>query len=187
MSEVHGSLLSVKAEPMKRDFRMEMCFLLNTGVGEKRTQELHGNSHLSPGQSEVKKSVHTKSPWSDEENRQLELLVAINGAKPWHILAKNFANRSPGQLRSHWKHCLEVKESKRAFTEEEDAFIMGEYNRMGSKWSVIARKMYKRCDLDVKNRCKHILRQLLREEQAAENAAALAANSFDMRPNTVCA
>mmetsp|Transcript_16598 Transcript_16598/g.16689 ORF Transcript_16598/g.16689 Transcript_16598/m.16689 type:complete len:183 (+) Transcript_16598:89-637(+) len=152
----------------KRDFRMEIEFVLNSDEAtlardcesnkSDEKGEDHEESKSHPSDEGKPSKTYTKSPWSQEENEQLESLVARYGPRRWSFLASLFSNRSAGQLRSHWKHCLEVKDSKRPFTPEEDAFILSEFESIGTKWTLIAQKMDRRCDIDVKNRFQCITR-----------------------------
>uniref|UniRef100_A0A7S0ZLM4 Uncharacterized protein n=1 Tax=Timspurckia oligopyrenoides TaxID=708627 RepID=A0A7S0ZLM4_9RHOD len=159
------SCTAARVQP-ERDFRMRIEFLLNPGsIKSGQISVLHQTEELS-GAKAVK--VHQqKQLWTKEDDAKLEEIVAKNGARAWEKLAQYFPGRSAGQLRSHWKYGLELKESKRPYTKEEDAFILTECARIGTSWTRIARKMYQRSDLGVKNRYKHLTRRFRRIQYAS--------------------
>eukprot|EP00186_Timspurckia_oligopyrenoides_P000059 CAMPEP_0182442798 /NCGR_PEP_ID=MMETSP1172-20130603/1668_1 /TAXON_ID=708627 /ORGANISM="Timspurckia oligopyrenoides, Strain CCMP3278" /LENGTH=165 /DNA_ID=CAMNT_0024637829 /DNA_START=376 /DNA_END=873 /DNA_ORIENTATION=- len=90
--------------------------------------------------------------WTREEDTLLESLVKQFGAKGWKKLALHFENRTSGQLRARWAHSLSCKDTKRAFSEEEDVYILLAHQKYGNSWAMIARGMPNRCDNTVKNR-----------------------------------
>mmetsp|Transcript_5836 Transcript_5836/g.10331 ORF Transcript_5836/g.10331 Transcript_5836/m.10331 type:complete len:194 (-) Transcript_5836:1276-1857(-) len=170
----------LRVELSRRDFRMEINFLVSPmpsnvshvrsapeplQTSNVRSDSDHGKQDSGrqsdgAGDQNIKEIPRPrKQPWTEQENRLLEDLVAQRGARGWKYLSTYFDDRTPGQLRSHWKHCLEIKESKRPFTPDEDAFILAEFDCVGTRWTEIARKMHRRCDIDIKNRFMHIRRK----------------------------
>jgi len=144
--ERHGSTATVKLE---RSEKMELWYIVNDMARPRRNQ----TRQLKP-----------RRMWTAEENELLEQLVAKHGARNWYKFEKYFDGRKGTHLRSHYKHALENKNSKRPFSKEEDEYIVREHDRLGGKWSSIARKMDRRVDNDVKNR----YRMLMRKKDADE-------------------
>mmetsp|Transcript_4267 Transcript_4267/g.11696 ORF Transcript_4267/g.11696 Transcript_4267/m.11696 type:complete len:179 (-) Transcript_4267:278-814(-) len=136
------------ARSTARDPKMELWFIIN------------GMSRPSRRQQKPRRL------WTADEDALLEELVAKYGARNWEQLEQFFSGRRGTHLRSHYKHALEQKDSKRPFTQDEDAYIMQEHARIGSKWSAIARRMDRRVDNDVKNR----FRLLMRRDKEAGSA-----------------
>lgn len=95
---------------------------------------------------------HLKGPWKPSETALLEALVAQHGAHNWAKIAQNIPGRSGKQARERWKNHLDPALKKGNWTKAEDGTIMRLYERVGKKWSTIARELPGRSDNDVKNR-----------------------------------
>jgi len=115
------------------------------------------NASLRPKSSSAQES--RRKPWTAEEDALLMALVRERGARNWRSLEQYFDGRKGAHLRSHYKHALENADSKRPFTPEEDALIVEQHERLGGRWSVIARLLENRGDIDVKNRHRLLMRQ----------------------------
>ncbi|KAK9697560.1 hypothetical protein RND81_08G045200 [Saponaria officinalis] len=94
-----------------------------------------------------------KGPWSLEEDQVLKNFVSNfgNGGN-WISLPKTIGlNRCGKSCRLRWLNYLRPDIKHGDFTEEEDLIIYTLYNIVGSRWSIIASKLPRRTDNDVKN------------------------------------
>eukprot|EP00186_Timspurckia_oligopyrenoides_P005091 CAMPEP_0182443226 /NCGR_PEP_ID=MMETSP1172-20130603/2004_1 /TAXON_ID=708627 /ORGANISM="Timspurckia oligopyrenoides, Strain CCMP3278" /LENGTH=158 /DNA_ID=CAMNT_0024638419 /DNA_START=135 /DNA_END=611 /DNA_ORIENTATION=+ len=108
----------------------------------------------TPGTNEScsKEKRFSRRVWKPEEDELLETLVKKYGAGRWGRLAVFFHERNAGQLRARWAHTLCCKDSKRAFSEDEDVYILFAHQKYGNHWAKIAKGMPGRVDNTVKNR-----------------------------------
>lgn len=111
--------------------------------------------------------------WTLEEDNLLIELVTKYGQN-WQLIANqmrssNNSTRTGKQVRERFLNKLDPKISKNAFTEEEDRIILEEYQKIGKRWSEIAKKLNGRPENAVKNRFySHIKRKILKEEEENE-------------------
>mmetsp|Transcript_8101 Transcript_8101/g.21430 ORF Transcript_8101/g.21430 Transcript_8101/m.21430 type:complete len:157 (-) Transcript_8101:378-848(-) len=133
----NGTML-LTAKTYARDERMEIAFLL-------------APVELSAEAAHREEEVVRRNRWTRDEDALLVELVRKHGALEWKRFESMFPGRRGTHLRSHYKHALEVRSSKRAFSTSEDAFILAEAEK-GRRWCEIARNMDRRVDNHVKNR-----------------------------------
>ncbi|XP_072999527.1 transcription factor RAX3-like [Typha latifolia] len=94
-----------------------------------------------------------RGPWSPEEDETLRNYVEKHGSGGnWIALPhKSGLKRCGKSCRLRWLNYLRPDIKHGGFTEEEDSIICTLYNKIGSKWSVIASQLPGRTDNDVKN------------------------------------
>ncbi|XP_059639112.1 transcription factor MYB36-like [Cornus florida] len=94
-----------------------------------------------------------KGAWSPEEDATLKNYLHKHGTGGnWITLpAKARLNRCGKSCRLRWLNYLRPDIKHGDFTEEENNIICDLYNKLGSRWSVIASQLPGRTDNDVKN------------------------------------
>ncbi|CAL9092362.1 unnamed protein product [Musa textilis] len=94
-----------------------------------------------------------RGPWSPEEDATLKIYIEKHGTGGnWIALPQKAGLKRCGKsCRLRWLNYLRPDIKHGAFTEEEDTIICTLYNRLGSRWSIIASQMPGRTDNDVKN------------------------------------
>ncbi|CAA0806702.1 myb domain protein 87 [Striga hermonthica] len=100
------------------------------------------------------KSKVKRGSWSPEEDEALKSYLLRHGstAGNWITLPQKAGLRRCGKsCRLRWLNYLRPDIKHGAFTQEEDVIICDLYNKIGSRWSVIASKLEGRTDNDVKN------------------------------------
>ncbi|KAL6533978.1 hypothetical protein OROHE_013811 [Orobanche hederae] len=99
------------------------------------------------------KSKVKRGTWSPEEDAALKNYLHIHGtAGNWIALPHKAGLRRCGKsCRLRWLNYLRPDIKHGGFTHEEENIICSLYNRIGSRWSVIASQLPGRTDNDVKN------------------------------------
>lgn len=99
------------------------------------------------------KSKVKRGPWSPEEDSILKNYLHTYGTGGnWIALPlKAGLKRCGKSCRLRWLNYLRPDIKHGGFTEEEDHIILSLYNKIGSRWSVIASHLQGRTDNDVKN------------------------------------
>ncbi|EHA8591200.1 transcription factor RAX2 [Cocos nucifera] len=94
-----------------------------------------------------------RGPWSPEEDAVLKDYIERHGTVGnWIALPQKAGLKRCGKsCRLRWLNYLRPDIKHGGFTEEEDLVICTLYNKIGSRWSVIASKLQGRTDNDVKN------------------------------------
>ncbi|ETI31208.1 hypothetical protein F441_21673 [Phytophthora nicotianae CJ01A1] len=148
------------------------------GNGRTDVQCLHRwNKVLKPGL--------IKGPWTPEEDRILTSLITRYGVGKirWCDLALHLPGRIGKQCRERWCNHLDSRIRKGQWTPEEDDMVFRWQQKLGNKWSEIAKLLPGRTENAVKNRFNSAARRKWLMNQANKSAAAAAAQSTPPAPN----
>lgn len=104
-------------------------------------------------------------PWTHEEDQKLLDLIKLHGVKKWATIAKALNSSSDSKLIRKGKHCrerwhnhLNPDINKGEWSYEEDLILLKEQNKLGNKWSSIAKCLEGRTENAVKNRWNSLLK-----------------------------
>ncbi|KAK1662015.1 hypothetical protein QYE76_050174 [Lolium multiflorum] len=122
-----------------------------------------------------------RGPWSPEEDDALRDYMRRHGNNgSWITLPQRAGLRRCGKsCRLRWLNYLRPDIRHGGFTDEEDALIYSLYSQIGSKWSLIASKLERRTDNDVKN---HWNTKLKKRLAAAATFSSTRSPSFSPLP-----
>ncbi|KAM0921032.1 hypothetical protein ACQ4PT_006972 [Festuca glaucescens] len=122
-----------------------------------------------------------RGPWSPEEDDALrDYMRRYGNTGSWITLPQRAGLRRCGKsCRLRWLNYLRPDIRHGGFTDEEDAIIYSLYRQIGSKWSLIASKLERRTDNDVKN---HWNTKLKKRLAAAATATAFSTRSPSFSP-----
>lgn len=98
------------------------------------------------------KSGGRKSHFSPREDKRLVQIVKKLGAENWAEVSKAFRDKTPKQCHYRWKNYMNPSLNRGEWTKEEDDFIVGKFQELGTKWAIISSMMPKRSPNDIRNR-----------------------------------
>jgi hypothetical protein len=98
-------------------------------------------------------SIKTRrGPWTVQEDELLSTLVKKYGTKKWAVIAELVPGRVGKQCRERWLNHLRTDVLKTAWTIDEDMTLIKAQQKLGNRWSAIARLLPGRPENSVKNR-----------------------------------
>ncbi|KAI9119344.1 hypothetical protein K1719_010019 [Acacia pycnantha] len=108
------------------------------------------------------KSNVKRGLWTPEEDAKLLAYVSNHGTGNWTLVPKKAGlNRCGKSCRLRWTNYLRPDLKHQSFTPQEEELIINLHRAIGSRWSLIARRLPGRTDNDVKNHWNTKLRKKL--------------------------
>lgn len=112
--------------------------------------------------------------WNGQEDRLLKELLGQR--KKWGNIAsaintefhKGLKVRTGKQCKERWNNHINPMIERGVWSEKEDLQLLESYQRLGNKWSTIAKELSNRTDSSIKNRVKSLLN---REKQAVSQGS----------------
>jgi hypothetical protein len=111
-----------------------------------------------------------RGPWTVQEDELLSTLVKKYGTKKWAVIAELVPGRVGKQCRERWLNHLRTDVLKTAWTFDEDMTLIKAQQKLGNRWSAIARLLPGRPENSVKNRWNSLINKKKRGVDDPESA-----------------
>jgi hypothetical protein len=103
--------------------------------------------------------------FSPQEDDELTRLVLAMGDGAWvHVASRMPPGFTPRQCRERWRNYLDPRLGSDPWTEAEDARLVEEFQRLGTRWAMIAEQFPGRSGNTIRNR--YLLLQRKRDKDA---------------------
>ena len=111
--------------------------------------------------------LHTRQTWLPEEDEALRAVVEARGAKAWSIVAREVNKavhqgipiRQGKQCRERYFNHIDPNLKRDKWSPDEDLLVMEQQQKIGNRWSEIAKFLPGRTENQVKNRFKGLLKR----------------------------
>jgi hypothetical protein len=104
--------------------------------------------------------------FSEHEDELLRELFAEFG-DDWTTIAKELPDRSPRQCKERWNHYLAPHVVQKAWSCEEDEFLLELVKVNGTKWKAFESYLIGRTDTNIKNRYNVLMRKEAKQQKVA--------------------
>ncbi|OQS00909.1 myb-like DNA-binding protein [Achlya hypogyna] len=137
----------------------------------RRAVELNGNENwkaiaeLVPGRNhsqclqrwnKVLKPGLIKGNWAPDEDQLLRRQIELCGENAWVQVAEGVPGRTTKQCRERWRNHLAPTINRSPFTETEIALLEYVYNKIGNRWTQVAKLLPGRAEDDIKKKWKQM-------------------------------
>lgn len=116
-----------------------------------------GRKTLKKRESKLKT---TKCKFTTEDDIKLRNLVKQYGTKSWSLISSKFKNRNTRQCRDRWNNYLNPRNDNSKWTNEEDIKLINLFFMIGKQWSKLSCFFPKRTPVNIRNRCRMILKNM---------------------------
>ncbi|XP_010451829.1 PREDICTED: transcriptional activator Myb-like [Camelina sativa] len=111
----------------------------------------------------------SREQWKPSEDLKLRELVAEHGPRNWNQIAEKIQGRTGKTCRARWSRHLDPMINKASFTDKEEAILLEAYEKLGSKWSLIAKLLPGRSDEAVINNWTRIMKRKTEDSASDES------------------
>ena len=108
---------------------------------------------------------HPKDKFTPAEDAKLKILVSLFGIGSWNKISEKMGTRNPRQCRDRYKNYLAPNLNNSPWTIEDDIKLEELVQKMGKKWSLIAKEFQGRTDINIKSRYSLLQRQHARDKE----------------------
>merc|ERR1719197_505686 len=119
-------------------------------------EHVPGRSHIQCMQRwhKVLEPTLNKGLWKAEEDEQLRAAVRLHGSSSWPAVAAIIPGRNCKQCRERWNNYLDPTLKKGCWEPAEDKALMKGQEMFGSRWSLLAKLLPGRSQIQVRDRCR---------------------------------
>lgn len=97
--------------------------------------------------------------FSEALDRKLIKLVGIYGTNNWNMISRNFTEKSAKKCKDRWRYFLAPSNEPAPWTQEEDDLLLSLESQLGTKWTSISERFFRRTPCDVRTRFLKLKRQ----------------------------
>merc|ERR1719197_1457031 len=132
-------------------------------------EHVPGRSHIQCMQRwhKVLEPTLNKGLWKAEEDEQLRAAVRLHGSSSWPAVAAIIPGRNCKQCRERWNNYLDPTLKKGCWEPAEDKALVKGQEMFGSRWSLLAKLLPGRSQIQVRDRCRVLG---LKAKQAGKHA-----------------
>ena len=139
-------------------------------------EHVPGRSHIQCMQRwhKVLEPTLNKGLWNAEEDEQLRAAVRIHGSSSWPAVAAIIPGRNCKQCRERWNNYLDPTLKKGCWEPAEDKALVKGQEMFGSRWSLLAKLLPGRSQIQVRDRCRVLGLKAKQAKKLAAQTVALA-------------
>ena len=139
-------------------------------------EHVPGRSHIQCMQRwhKVLEPTLNKGLWKAEEDEQLRAAVRIHGSSSWPAVAAIIPGRNCKQCRERWNNYLDPTLKKGCWEPAEDKALMKGQEMFGGRWSLLAKLLPGRSQIQVRDRCRVLGLKAKQAKKLSTQTAALA-------------
>ncbi|KAG9412978.1 hypothetical protein AC1031_015998 [Aphanomyces cochlioides] len=97
-----------------------------------------------------------KGNWSPEEDALLRQQIELHGEDAWVKVAEGVSGRTTKQCRERWRNHLAPSINRSPFTQAELALLEFVYNKIGNRWTLVAKLLPGRAEDDIKKKWRQL-------------------------------